>query len=677
MRRYLPLAASLLVALTVLADGPQDNIPDKVRPIPPQGIAVPSETQSSLLDEANKLDADLLPVVRALREKKSSLADLGDDVAITSHAVRVALTHNEIFDAKELKSAEAILKMGRERLEQLRQGKAPWTSATGPIIRAYRSKIDGSLQPYGLVVPASYNPALPHRWRLDLWCHGRGEKLSELNFLADRMKNPGQFTPPHAIVLHLYGRYCNANKFAGEIDCLEALEAVQKHYAVDLNRRVIRGFSMGGAACWQFAVHYPDLWAAAAPGAGFSETAEFLALFQNEKVEPTPWEKSLYHWYDCTDWAGNLFHVPTVAYSGEVDKQKQAADVMARACEGVGLRLTHLIGPKTGHSYHPDTKRELNERIDAIVARGRNPVPPLVKFTTYSLRYHRCYWVEVTGLAKHWEQATVEARLTEQGITATTKNVTSLRFRFGPGDAPIINDAAPSLVIDGTRLVGPQPNTDRSWEVYLEKTGSGWTRREGPEASKLAKKPGLCGPIDDAFLDGFLIVKPDAKGSSPAVDQWVNAEMTRAIKEWRRQFRGEPRIKEASQVTAEDLARYNLVLWGTPQSNSWIGKVMKGLPEMGGINPTWTEKELSLGKDQKYDASQTVPLLVYPNPLNRERYVVLNSGFTYREYDYLNNARQVPKLPDWAIVDVRTAPNARWPGKIVAADFFDETWKLR
>ena len=37
---------------------------------------------------------------------------------------------------------------------------------------------------------------------------------------------------------------------------------------------------MGGAACWQFAVHHAGLWAAAAPGAGFAETREFLGVFQ-------------------------------------------------------------------------------------------------------------------------------------------------------------------------------------------------------------------------------------------------------------------------------------------------------------------------------------------------------------------------------------------------------------
>ena len=56
---------------------------------------------------------------------------------------------------------------------------------------------------------------------------------------------------------------------------------------------------------------------------------------------------------------------------------------------------------------------------------------------------------------------------------------------------------------------------------------------------------------------------------------------------------------------------------------------------------------------------------------------MLNSGFTFREYDYLNNARQTPKLPDWAVVDLSVKPDARAPGKVVAADFFGERWELR
>ena len=68
-------------------------------------------------------------------------------------------------------------------------------------------------------------------------------------------------------------------------------------------------------------------------------------------------------------------------------------------------------------------------------------------------------------------------------------------------------------------------------------------------------------------------------------------------------------------------------------------------------------------------------ILIFPNPLNWKKYVVLNSGFTFREADYLSNARQTPKLPDWAIVDTTVPPDGRFPGKIVRAGFFDEDWR--
>jgi hypothetical protein len=71
-----------------------------------------------------------------------------------------------------------------------------------------------------------------------------------------------------------------------------------------------------------------------------------------------------------------------------------------------------------------------------------------------------------------------------------------------------------------------------------------------------------------------------------------------------------------------------------------------------------------------------MPILIFPNPLNPQKYVVLNSSFTYREYDYLNNARQVPKLPDWAVVNLKTPPNSQAPGAIDDAGFFNESWKF-
>ena len=119
-----------------------------------------------------------------------------------------------------------------------------------------------------------------------------------------------------------------------------------------------------------------------------------------------------------------------------------------------------------------------------------------------------------------------------------------------------------------------------------------------------------------------------------------------------------------------DIASSNLVLWGDPSSNKVLARIADKLPVK------WTPTEVVAGS-RKYPAGTHVPVLIYPNPLNPEKYVVLNSGFTFREYDYLNNARQISKLPDWAIVDVTVAPNDRWPGKIETAGFFGEKWEMK
>ena len=111
------------------------------------------------------------------------------------------------------------------------------------------------------------------------------------------------------------------------------------------------------------------------------------------------------------------------------------------------------------------------------------------------------------------------------------------------------------------------------------------------------------------------------------------------------------------------------MLWGDPGSND------PGADRATIAHPL--DGRRSRGRRKTYPADTHAPILIYPNPLNPETYVVLNSGFTFREFDYLNNARQIPKLPDYAVVDTATPPNDRYPGKIVAAGFFNESWGLQ
>jgi pimeloyl-ACP methyl ester carboxylesterase len=671
--RWLYSFSLLLLTSLARADGAADNLPDNVRPIPPKGVVLPEADRSTLQAGLDKLSQEITSLRNDLKSRRD-LLELLPDVEIYESAVRTALAHDEFFNLREVPVAKGLLEQGMTRAKQLREGKAPWNTATGLVVRGYVSRIDSSVQPYGLVVPSSYQGNTPHQFRLDVWCHGRGETLSEVNFIRDRQSSPGEFTPPNAFVLHPYGRYCNANKFAGEIDLFEALDHIKKHYPIDDDRLVMRGFSMGGAACWQFAVHYPGMWAVAAPGAGFSETADFLNVFQNKAVQPTWFEKKLWHLYDCTDYALNLFNCPTVAYSGERDQQKQAALMMAKALESEGIELSHIIGAKAGHNYTREAKTEINQRIDSILSDGRNAAPARVCFTTWTLRYNRSHWVQIDGLEQHWERARIEANLLdsqEKGPRIRTSNISAFTLMFPAGRFPFPDalNTKPTILIDGDRLETPKPLSDRSWTVHFEKTDGRWKLAETVGDSRLRKRHGLQGPIDDAFMDSFIMVRPTGPALNDRAFNWTNTEMKHAVDHWRLQFRGIARVKDDKDITQADIDAHHLILWGDPSSNAILAKVVGNLPL------DWNKERVRIG-DQTYDARHHVPVLIYPNPLNPNRYVVLNSGFTFREYDYLNNARQVPKLPDFAVVDIDVPASSRSPGGIVTAGFFTEAWGL-
>jgi dienelactone hydrolase len=651
-----------LVGFTALAQPPRA---DGIRRIPPAGIEVPADDRAELEAGLAELGRELDALRQALTAKPA-LRELLPDVQIYYNAVRYALAYDEFFKPAEIQAARTQLKQGLARAHALREGRSPWTTQTGLLVRGYESGIDGSVQPYGLVVPATYQPNLPFPYRLDAWFHGRNEMLSEVNFIADREKNPGQFTPPNAFVLHLYGRYCNANKFAGEMDLFEALAAVRRQYPIDENRISVRGFSMGGAATWHIAAHHAGLWAAAAPGAGFAETSEYLKLAPAN----VPWyERTLWHWYDATDYAANLFNCPILAYSGELDRQKQAADVMARSLKAEGIELMHIIGPKTEHKYHPDAMVEINRRMDSIVARGRNPVPRQVKFTTWTLRYNRMLWLRIDALGRHWERARVEAEIRDGStVQVKTQNVAALTIEMPPGLCPLDVSRRPSVVLDGQALDAAPVLSDRSWTAHFRKAGDRWQTAAVTEEPGLRKRHGLQGPIDDAFLGSFVMVRPTGKALNEPIAAWVAAEQRHALDQWRSQFRGEARVKDDAAITDADIAAHNLILWGDPSSNAVLAKIADRLPIR------WSAEGVRVG-DRTYSANHA-PVLIYPNPLNPARYVVLNSGFTFREADYLTNARQTPKLPDWAVIDLSAPPGPRAPGNVVSAGFFGEQWEL-
>ena len=209
--------------------------------------------------------------------------------------------------------------------------------------------------------------------------------------------------------------------------------------------------------------------------------------------------------------------------------------------------------------------------------------------------------------------------------------------------------------------------------VYLTK-GSGqdeaWKRAaSGPKG--LVKRPGLQGPIDDAFLSSFLVVLPSKKSANPNVERWVHFELEHFLHRWKTLYRGVPKVKWDKDVSQEDVRTNNLIVFGDTRSNTLLQLVMQ---KKESLPIQWNQQTLVVN-GKTYESDSHVPVMIYPNPLNQQKYIVLNSGPTHREGHDRTNSLQNPKLPDWSVIDLSSPPTDIVPGRIVDTGFFNEVWK--
>jgi dienelactone hydrolase len=671
--RVLPpalLASALLVSGVWMAAAQTAQRSAPPPQFPPLGTGISAEERVTLQAAVDRLAAK----VAALRTRHPAgdKADRVADVEVYLDAVRRPLKYDErLYAPRGSTPAEYALQTltaGNERADLLASGQAPWMAQSG--VRGFYSRIDGSVQPFILTMPDNYDVTAARQYRLDIFMHGRDDTTLEQQFMAKPIA--GYTSKPlgagaDRFMLQPYGRYTNASRFAGEIDGLEAIEAVARDYPIDRNRIVMTGFSMGGASAWSYGVHFADRWAAVAPGAGFTETQVFLRGDLTRQPQNAV-QKTLWHMYDATDYAINTFNVPVVAYSGAIDGQKQAADAMAAAMLEEGLTLEHIVGPNTGHAYEPAARQQLQERLDRLAAKGRNPVPTEIRFTTWMLRYNKMFWIAVDGMEEQWRRARATAKIDGNTIRMTTANLTALHLTFDAGQAPFAPGTRPRLTIDGVDLTLPAVARDGSLEAGVVKANAAWKLGQ-LAATGLRKAHGLQGPIDDAFMDSFVFVRPTGRPFSEALGTWEREQADYAIREWVHFFRGEPRVKNDTEVTAADIAASHLVLFGDPASNAVYKRIAGRLPI------AWRGDGVAVGAE-KFPASHA-PVFIYPNPLNPKKYVVINSGFTF--HDQSNNDMQSPKLPDWAVVDItKPGNNYRYlPLFVESQGFFDEAWKLK
>ena len=652
----MPRSAIILafLATTTLAAIAED-LPPVVRVLPDKGQELPAPERERLQTSVKDL--------AKLAQQHAAKSPLTADAQVFIKAVDLALRFGEFYDKKDITKDVAkvdwALAQAKERLEKL--DSHPWTTQKGLVIRGFTSAIDGSAQPYGLVIPEGLDLSKPAP--LYVWLHGRQSAEPDLHFMYGRSKNAGEVHPDDTIVLHAFGRQCIGFKGPGEQDVLEAIAHAESQYQIDHERIVLMGFSMGGGGSKSVGCHYTDRFCSIHTGAGYSETAKFCRL----KVEGVPaMEQTLWGVNDVPDYVRNLFTIPFSCYSGEKDGQIQAARVLEESFKEHGKTLIHLIGKDTAHKYHPDSLKEALVLVKEAVVKGRPKDQPTLSFQTRTLQYNKLFWLEALGLEEHWKDTRIDAEAKGADVLLTTKNVSRLRVTW-----PALVKAGGTVTVDGAAVKlpavsakGPATGAD------LVKENGAWRAAKPSDDEGLRKRPGQQGPIDDCFNDAFLVVEPTGTSPNEKFQRWSTFEAAHFHERWASAIRGDLRVKKDVDVTDDDLKKYHLLLWGDAASNKLVAKVLPKLPI------AWDAKTITVGA-KTFPAGEHALAMIYPNPLSPGKYVVLNSGLTWRENSDRNNAQQNPKLGDWAVIGFETAPNQDAAGKIAATDFFDERWKVK
>src|SRR5262245_21008236 len=173
MRSAKFLSVSALVALACAIGVPTS------RAEPPAGLSA---------DDAKQIERDVRELgdrLATMRKKPLSpeREDLVADAEIFLKGIIWALKYETKLEPNDIALIKKAIDRCAERFSEVGPNKPSWAERKGKLVRGYVSVVDGSVQPFGLIIPANYDPTKPTR--LDVVLHGSSKPigLSELRFM--------------------------------------------------------------------------------------------------------------------------------------------------------------------------------------------------------------------------------------------------------------------------------------------------------------------------------------------------------------------------------------------------------------------------------------------------------------------------------------------------------------
>ena len=558
---------------------------------------------------------------------------------------------------------KAILTQGQAAIQRARQGSQP-VAAPGRLNElAYITANDGTVQPYYLYLPPDFTPK--RRWPLITFLHGY---VPTTSFIEPWVPSESvcQIAGKHgAILLIPYGRRNTDFQGVGEEDVLASIAEVCKYFPVDPDRLYLSGVSMGGMGAWNLALRHPGMFAAVTPMCGQTD----MFLWWGWPRDDVPiWKRWLVEWDNAADQVPNLRNQNIFVQHGELDTlvPAQQTRLMIEAGEKQGTPIKSYFFPGESHFiYFRDDAYDNAWGWQKQFKLDRSP--RRVDFKAYSLEYNRAYWLTIDEFEHWFTPAEVTAELSADGKTLTIRSTNISRLTINLTD---LKSTDPQVkwndqTVKGTikdnfltlSLPGSSPVSQASGSPpFREGLGAG-------RLSGLRKTRGLCGPCEEVLDTRFLLVQ----GTSGTADQKtaLAAQVAQWSADWDAFADGFPPVKTDAEVADQDLQSANLILFGTPETNSLLAKIAPSLPIKIGDH----RYELA---GRVYEGPDLGLVMCYPNPLNPSHYVLIYTGEPYGEKLSINHKHDL--LPDFLIFTTKSCGRDD-TNDALCAGFFDMDWQ--
>jgi len=516
---------------------------------------------------------------------------------------------------------------------------------SGPQVLTFFSDVDDTEQPYGLYLPQNYDATKAYPLVVSLHGAGSNHRLNlrrvfgKSNAEGETDVEASRYFPDweHVdyIVAAPFARGTMGYQGVAEKDVMDVIADVRRRFSIDENRMYLTGLSMGGGGTLWIGLTRPDLWAAIAP------------------VCPAPPQGT-------EQLAPNALHVPVHIFQGGADPvvPPQGAHRWIATLEALGSTVEYTEYPGVGHDswVNAYADGQIFEWFDRF---RRDPHPDRVRFASDRYEHDTAYWVRFDALVPG-RLASIDAQFTDANhleIATQALDGFTLRLaghpRFTPGQ-PL------AVQIDGEQLDFPADDS-----VSFSRRDFLWVAAPYAAAPS-EKRPGLEGPMREAIASRHIYVYGTA-GDPTDEEQTARREQAERAAEWsvyRGWFWGRvmvfPRVVADREVRPSDVADANLVLFGTPQTNSLIAQYRDRLP-------------LHLTESATADYG-----LVYVFPLD-SNYVLVNEGRPWWDrpevagpgspFTNVVPAMQLFDQQDYLLFDA-TGGDGAVEGR------FDRTWRL-